>query len=327
MPTETKDAPAGYRRTENLLEPTQEKIRGNRPKQLPHFDKYFLRDIGGGKTGDVKTEEDIANYCLKDGMALIMKGPPGCGKTAFARWFAQKHGFGFYRVGCSEDTTTRDFFGSLAPSSEGEFRIIPGPVLQGVIDGNAVILIDDFNLADKNVVAALYPLLDSREFPNPFTSERYTLPKEVMIMLAMNPGGMYALESSPALKRRPLAVRFDYLPKPRAVEMALSKLDPKLAADPGVRPIAEGIWDGVDDVRRVYRNSGLTKDGKNITMCEEPGDGTIIDTLKMRCSGFSIEVAARVAVAERIISDTATNAKNQIDAIVQLVSARVGKHP
>ena len=131
MSTTTKD---GYRRTETgYLEPTQDLIRKNRQK--PSKEDYFFRNISG------ENEKSIAEYCLKDGKALLMKGPPGCGKTAFAMWFAKEKGLGFYRVPCNEDTTTRDFFGSLAPDSTGEFIVSPGPVLKGIMDGQAVIII------------------------------------------------------------------------------------------------------------------------------------------------------------------------------------------
>lgn len=297
--------------------PTQEYIRESRPP--PFTGKYFEHNLDG------ESEKVIARFCLDNEKALRMRGPPGGGKTTFAMRFAAENGYGFYRVGCNMDTSTRSFFGKLNQSG-GEFVANWGPVMEGIADGKAVILIDDVNLADKDVVAALYPALDFRRIKDEVSGETFQIPKDVIFMFAMNQGALYTQhETSPALCRRMGAdITFDYLPKDRAVEMTLSYLprakDAKI--EQGKREIAEGLWEGTNALREVYKKGGAVA-GKDevIPMKEMPGDGLIVNVMQMLCWGVKVKVALAVGMTHQVLSDFTADVVQKTDAAVELVRA------
>ncbi len=318
----------GYKRAPSgVVVPEKETILANRI--APNPGKYHPHSING------ESELKLAEFCWGNQKAMLMRGPPGCGKTTFAMWFAKEKGAGFYRVVCNEDTTTASFFGKLVPAGD-EFRVDWGPVCEAAAAGKAVVLIDDVNLADKRVTASLYSALDYRVLKDEVSGMTFEIPKDVMLMFAMNTGSLYTtVETSPALTRRMgVEMEFDHLPKERCVEMILERLEK--AKEPKVelqkRKIAEGLWDGTDELRKAYNMGGMVKEkdadtgaarNVNLPFKEVPGDGLILNVMQQIVAGIDAKVAVMTGMVYQVMSDFAKDAIQKARAAAEVVYNKI----
>lgn len=324
-----KSIPEGYERLRNgILVPTKQTILADRaPIEVG---TYHPHNVNG------ESEVKLADFCWNKRKAMFMRGPPGSGKTTFAMWYAKQKGAGFYRVVCNEDTKASSFFGKLVPAGD-EFRVDWGDVCLAAVSGKAVVLIDDVNLADKNVTASLYSALDFRYVKDEVSGQRITLPQDVIFMFAMNTGSLYTtIETSPALTRRMgVEVEFDNLPKERCVEMILERLK-EPAMDSKVelnkRKIAEGLWDGTDELRKAYNTGQMIseKDASNgtvrkvnIPFKEVPGDGLILNVMEQIIEGIKPKVAVMSGMIFQVMSDFAQDATQKARAAAEVVANKI----
>ncbi|KAL0049173.1 hypothetical protein WJX82_008148 [Trebouxia sp. C0006] len=101
-------------------------------------------------------------------MPLLLEGPPGCGKTALVEELAQLTGnVDMVRVHVDDQMDSKSLLGAyVCTSNPEEFVWQPGPLTQAVAQGKWLV-IEDLNLAPPEVLAALVPLLGSRQLHLP----------------------------------------------------------------------------------------------------------------------------------------------------------------
>eukprot|EP00741_Cyanophora_paradoxa_P000351 tig00000403_g342.t1 len=107
------------------------------------------------------------------GGAVLLEGPPGCGKTRLVEEFARLvgHRSGLTTVHLDDQMDSKLLTGTYVSTDvPGEFRWQPGVLTQAVREGRWLVF-EDIELAPFEVVAALAPLLETRTLLLPARAE------------------------------------------------------------------------------------------------------------------------------------------------------------
>lgn len=123
---------------------------------------------------------ELAVITLIAGGHLLLEDVPGVGKTTLAKLLARTVGCGFSRVQCTPDTLPGDITGTSVYSMKtGEFRFIPGPVL------NNIVLIDEINRTSPKTQSALLEAMQEGQVT--VDRESHPLPEPFMVIATQNP--------------------------------------------------------------------------------------------------------------------------------------------
>lgn len=124
------------------------------------------------------------------GSALLLSGPPGGGKTSFARAFAEKLGASFFYYSGSPDKE-RDLLYEIDVQGvlKKENAWVPGPAWQAFETSNsgfAVLLIDEVDKTNPGFDAFLLRLLEDWTFRSPDGKEVKADPSKLAVVLTSN---------------------------------------------------------------------------------------------------------------------------------------------
>ena len=93
-------------------------------------------------------------------LAVMLKGPTGCGKTRFVEHMAQRLGRPLFTVACHEDLTAADLVGRYLLAG-GETVWVDGPLTQAVRQGG-ICYLDEIVEARQDTTVVIHPLADYR---------------------------------------------------------------------------------------------------------------------------------------------------------------------
>src|SRR5438445_2921837 len=82
----------------------------------------------------VTNEVGVFEAAWRGGLAIMLKGPTGCGKTRFVEHMAHRFAVPLFTVSCHEDITTADLLGRYVLTG-GETVWIDGPLTRAVRAG------------------------------------------------------------------------------------------------------------------------------------------------------------------------------------------------
>ncbi|MGH8999555.1 MAG: CbbQ/NirQ/NorQ/GpvN family protein, partial [Acidimicrobiia bacterium] len=105
-------------------------------------------------------EEQVFTAAYHQGLAILLKGPTGCGKTRFVESMAHELGCGLITVACHEDLTAADLIGRYLLRG-GDTVWVDGPLTRAVKDG-AICYLDEVVEARQDTTVVLHPLSDHR---------------------------------------------------------------------------------------------------------------------------------------------------------------------
>ncbi|WP_372480833.1 AAA family ATPase (plasmid) [Halomicrobium sp. HM KBTZ05] len=189
-------------------------------------DDYHHRQIEGDRT-----DVEIVTRALELGMNVVLKGPPGVGKSFLTRYVCAMTNRPLYRVTLSETTYREDLLGHLhLVSGDGGETVtewIDGPLTRAVREG-AVLLLDEINAADANTVAALNAVMEqraTRSLTIPQTGEQIVPHEEFRVVATSNPGYQGTYELNDAFEDRFRHVKLSYLPESVEVELVFDRTD------------------------------------------------------------------------------------------------------
>ena len=108
----------------------------------------------------VGDEEQIFAAAHRQGLALVLKGPTGCGKTRFVEAMAHDLERPLITVSCHDDLTTADLVGRFLLEG-GDTRWVDGPLTRAVREG-AICYLDEVVEARQDTTVVIHPLADHR---------------------------------------------------------------------------------------------------------------------------------------------------------------------
>jgi nitric oxide reductase NorQ protein len=236
----------------------------------------------------VGSEEAVFKAAYRQGLALVLKGPTGCGKTRFVEAMAYDLGRPLITVACHDDLTTADLVGRYLLRGD-ETVWVDGPLTHAVREG-AICYLDEVVEARQDTTVVLHPLSDyRRQLPIERLGVTLDAAPGFGLVVSYNPGYQSVLKDlKDSTRQRMVAIEFDFP-----------------AAD-----IEEGI---VAHEAGVDGSTGaeLVRFGQAIRRLETGGLREVASTRvliaagRLVAEGLSMREAARAAIAGPLTDDVA----------------------
>lgn len=169
--------------------------------RLPGDEPYYV------PLGD---EVGIFAECHARSLAVMLKGPTGCGKTRFVEHMAWKLGRPLVTVSCHDDLSASDLTGRFLVRG-GETVWQDGPLTTSARLG-AICYLDEVVEARQDTVVVLHPLTDHRRLlPIEKTGELIEAADGFQLVVSYNPGYQHVLKDlKPSTRQRFVALDFDF---------------------------------------------------------------------------------------------------------------------
>jgi len=236
----------------------------------------------------IGSEEAIFKAAYRQGLALLLKGPTGCGKTRFVEAMAYDLGRPLITVACHDDLTTADLVGRYLLQGD-ETVWVDGPLTRAVREG-AICYLDEVVEARQDTTVVLHPLADHRrQLPIERLGVTLDAAPGFGLVVSYNPGYQSVLKDlKDSTRQRMVAVEFGFP-----------------AADIEERIVAHeaGVDDGIA--------AELVRFGQAIRRLETGGLREVASTRvliaagRLITEGLTMAAAARAAIAGPLTDDVA----------------------
>ncbi len=160
-------------------------------------------------------EVAIFEQCHVRGLAVMLKGPTGCGKTRFVEHMAWRLQRPLVTISCHDDLTASDLIGRFLIRHDGT-AWQDGPLTRAVRDG-ALCYLDEVVEARQDTMVVLHSLTDHRRFlPIDKTGETVHAAAGFQLIVSYNPGYQRMLKDlKPSTRQRFVALDFVFPPAPQ----------------------------------------------------------------------------------------------------------------
>jgi nitric oxide reductase NorQ protein len=231
-------------------------------------------------------EVAIFEHCHARHLAVMLKGPTGCGKTRFVEHMAWRLGRPLVTISCHDDLTASDLIGRFLIRHDGT-AWQDGPLTRAVREG-AICYLDEVVEARQDTVVVLHPLSDYRRIlPIDRTGETIAAAPGFQLVVSYNPGYQRMLKDlKPSTRQRFVALDFDFPPPEREVAI----IEHEGAAD---GPTARAL------VALGHRIRGLRDRG----LAEVPSTRLLIAAARLIASGIAVRQACYSAVVSPLSDD------------------------
>ena len=234
----------------------------------------------------VGDELSIFEQCHRNRLAVMLKGPTGCGKTRFVEHAAWRLGRPLVTVSCHDDLSASDLTGRYLIRG-GETVWQDGPLTLAARIG-AICYLDEVVEARQDTVVVIHPLSDHRRLlPVEKTGELLEAADGFQLVVSYNPGYQHVLKDlKPSTRQRFVALEFDFPPAEREVEIVQheSGLD---------RPTAH-LLVAMGRRMRNLRDRGLA---------EVPSTRLLVATARLVAGGIDPRTACRVGLVAPLSDD------------------------
>jgi nitric oxide reductase NorQ protein len=238
----------------------------------------------------VATGEEVRIFeqCHARQLAVMLKGPTGCGKTRFVEYMAWKLGRELITISCHDDLTANDLIGRFLIRHDGTFWQ-DGPLTRAV-RGGAVCYLDEVVEARQDTVVVLHSLTDHRRaLAIEKTGESLSAPREFQLVISYNPGYQRMLKDlKPSTRQRFVALEFGFPPLEQEAAIVAHESGLERGAAHGVVALGHRL--------RALRDRGLA---------EVPSTRLLIAAAKLAASGVAIREACYAGLVAPL-SDEAT---------------------
>jgi nitric oxide reductase NorQ protein len=247
----------------------------------------------------VADEVAVFEACHAQMLAVMLKGPTGCGKTRFIEHMAWRLGRPVVTVACHDDLAASDLTGRFLILG-GETVWQDGPLAAAVRAG-AICYLDEVVEARADTIVVIHPLTDDRRI---LTLEKrgeiLDADPGFMLVVSFNPGYQHALKDlKPSTRQRFVTLEFDFPP-------------PELEA----RVVAHESGAAADVARGLVVLAGRVRNLRDRGLVEVPSTRLLVATARLIRSGIPIAAACRSAFAGPLSDDPEI-----LGAIRDLVSA------
>jgi nitric oxide reductase NorQ protein len=215
-------------------------------------------------------EERIFAQCHARQLAVMLKGPTGCGKTRFVEHMATRLGLPLVTISCHDDLTASDLIGRYLIRHDGT-AWQDGPLTRAVREG-AVCYLDEIVEARQDTVVVLHSLTDHRRLlPIDKTGELLVARASFQLVISYNPGYQRMLKDlKPSTRQRFVAIDFDFLPPEREARV--------VARESGIDAAGARTLVMLAQQLRALRDRGLA---------EVPSTRLLVATARLIASGIS----------------------------------------
>lgn len=234
----------------------------------------------------VGTEEAVFTAAYRQNLAVVLKGPTGCGKTRFLEAMAHDLGRPLITVSCHDDLTTADLVGRYLLDG-GDTRWVDGPLTRAVREG-AICYLDEVVEARQDTTVVIHPLADHRrQLPIDRLGVTLDAAPGFGLVVSYNPGYQSVLKDlKDSTRQRMVAIELDF-PPPDVEEKVV-------AHEAGVDPqIAARLVELARAIRRV-EHAGLR---------EVASTRVLIAAARLVAEGLPLLTAAKAAVAGPLTDD------------------------
>jgi nitric oxide reductase NorQ protein len=234
----------------------------------------------------VGNEEAVFKAAYRQGLALVLKGPTGCGKTRFVEAMAYDLGRPLITIACHDDLTTADLVGRYLLRGD-ETVWVDGPLTRAVREG-AICYLDEVVEARQDTTVVLHPLSDHRR---QLPIERLGLTLDAApgfgLVVSYNPGYQSVLKDlKDSTRQRMVAIEFDF---------------PAAEVEEGIVAHEAGV-DGATAVELVRLGQAIRR-LETGGLREVASTRVLIAAARLVVEGLTMAEAARAAIAGPLTDD------------------------
>lgn len=231
-------------------------------------------------------EEDVFHKAYDLGLALLLKGPTGCGKSRFVEHMAEKLNRPLVTVVCNDETSSHDLIGRFLLKGQ-ETVWVDGPVTRAMREGS-ILYLDEIVEARSDITSILHALGDyRRSLYIDKTNESLKAPKEFMLIASFNPGYQQGLkELKPSLRQRFLTIEFQYPGADLEIEILNkeSGLDEKTCAI-------------------LVKMANKIRKMEDLQLAETVSTRLLVSTARLMVAGLAYRTAVDVGIFQTISDD------------------------
>jgi nitric oxide reductase NorQ protein len=231
-------------------------------------------------------EVRLFEECHARSLAILLKGPTGCGKTRFVEYMAWRLDRPLITIPCHDDLTANDLIGRFLIRHDGTVWQ-DGPLSRAVREG-AICYLDEIVEARQDTIVVLHSLTDHRRIlPIDKTAELLRAAPGFQLIVSYNPGYQRMLKDlKPSTRQRFVAMDFDYPPVEQEAEI--------VACESGVdRPTARTLVALARRLREL-RDRGLA---------EVPSTRLLVAAGALIANGIPAADAAYAAIVSPLSDD------------------------
>jgi len=225
----------------------------------------------------VGQEVAVFEHCHQRQLAVMLKGPTGCGKTRFVEHMAWRLGRPLVSIACHDDLSASDLVGRYLIHHDATVWH-DGPLTHAVRSG-AICYLDEAVEARQDTIVVLHSLTDHRRsLAIDKTGEFLQAVPEFMLVISYNPGYQRMLKDlKPSTRQRFVALEFDF-PAP--------ELEARIVArESGVAPA---------DARALVALAGQLRALQDRGLAEVPGTRLLVASASVAVGGVGIRTACHV---------------------------------
>lgn len=246
-------------------------------------------------------EIDVFTQCHRRNLAVMLKGPTGCGKTRFIEYMAWRLNLPLIIVSCHDDLSAADLVGRFLIRNNGTVWQ-DGPLTRAARLG-AICYLDEVVEARQDAVVVIHPLTDYRRvLPIDKTGELIEAKSGFQLVISYNPGYQHVSKDlKPSTRQRFVALDF-YFPHPeREIEIIIHESGAERAVVHDLVALAQRI--------RSLADRGLA---------EVPSPRLLVATARLIANGIAPRLACRVGLISPLSDDPDLVAAmhDLVDAIV-----------
>lgn len=234
----------------------------------------------------VGDEVSIFETCHHRQLAVMLKGPTGCGKTRFVEHMAWRLQRPLVTVACHDDLSASDLTGRYLVRG-GETVWQDGPLTMAARHG-AICYLDEVVEARQDTVVVIHPLTDDRRIlPLDKTGELVEAAPGFQLVVSYNPGYQHVLKDlKPSTRQRFVAIDFGFPPV---------ELEVRIVAHEG----------GVDEptARALVNISQRVRNLRDRGLAEVPSSRLLVATARLIASGVPAVNACRSGMMAPLTDD------------------------
>ena len=233
-------------------------------------------------------EVAIFEHCHALQLAVMLKGPTGCGKTRFVEHMAWKLRRPLVTISCHDDLSASDLIGRFLIRHDGT-AWQDGPLTRAVREG-AICYLDEVVEARQDTMVVLHSLTDHRRIlPIDKTGETLVAAPGFQLVISYNPGYQRMLKDlKPSTRQRFVALDFGFPPAAREAAIIQSEAGADHATAVALVSLGQRL--------RQLRDRGLA---------EVPSTRLLIAAAALVVSGIAIRQACISAVVSPLSDDEA----------------------